>query len=158
IAGAFFYGMAQDDGFPEADPNILKNGNLNWNGTGGDGTGVATDQTGSGTVFQYRWPCCGAGEGGGGGLATDFFEVMAPGVSPYGKPDAGTISRTTGLLQAGDDPVNNQGQWPFLGGSNFAYNPIDPNGLAISSQAGRIFRTTDQGKNWFVIGNPTDLD
>src|SRR5262249_32169268 len=94
----------------------------------------------------------------GKGLATDFFEFMAPGASPYANPDAGTISRTTGLLQAGDDPVNNQGQWPFLGGSNFAYNPIDPNGLAISSQAGRIFRTTDQGKNWFVIGNPTHRD
>jgi subtilisin-like proprotein convertase family protein len=158
IAGAFFYGMAQDDGFPESDPNILSNGNLNWNGPGGDGTGVATDQTGSGTVFQFRWPCCGSGEGSGTGLATDFFKYIGPGASPYVNPDAGTISRTFGLLQAGDDPVNNRGQWPFLGGSNFAYNPIDPNGLAISSQAGRIFRSTDQGKTWFAKGEPGDLD
>ena len=67
LASTLFYGMAQDNGFPVSDPNILTNGNLNWTGPTGDGTGVATDQTGSGTAYQYEWPCCLSGEGPGGG-------------------------------------------------------------------------------------------
>ena len=59
IAGALFYGMAQDNGFPASPSNLLTTGNLNWTGSTGDGTGVATDQTGSGTAYQYEWPCCG---------------------------------------------------------------------------------------------------
>ena len=41
---------------------------------------------------------------------------------------------------------------------NFAVNPIDGNQVIISSNAGRIFSTINQGKSWLVIGNPTDLD
>src|SRR5262249_8439503 len=87
---------------------------------------------------------------------TDFFVVSLGGGQ--------SVGRTFGLLQAGDDPGNNIGEWPFTGGSNFAVNPIDPHGIVISPfgtpgrTGGRIFRTQDQGKNWFVIGNPTDLD
>ena len=32
IAGALFYGEAQDDGFPTSDPNVLTNGNIGWIG------------------------------------------------------------------------------------------------------------------------------
>jgi subtilisin-like proprotein convertase family protein len=143
IGGALFYAMAQDDGFPASDPRVMINGNLNWTGPGGDGTGVATDQTGSGTVYQYKWPCCGGGN-------TSFFQVTFPGGT--------TVGSTRGLLQAGDNPATGQGEWPFTGGSNFAVNPIDPKGVVISSQVGRIFRTTDQAGTWDIIGQPTDLD
>ena len=44
IAGAMFYGSAQDDGGPVSDPNIITNGNITWSGPGGDATGVGTDQ------------------------------------------------------------------------------------------------------------------
>ena len=149
VAGAFFYGMAQDDGFPQSDPNILANGNLNWTGPLGDGTGVATDQTGSGTLYQYKWPCC-------GGDNTNFFQVTFAGSSPISRVGVPGAS----LLQPGDSPGANAGEWPFLSqgfadgrvNSNFAVNPIDPNGIVITSATGRVFRSTDQGKSWFVIG------
>jgi subtilisin-like proprotein convertase family protein len=142
VAGALFYGSAQDDGFPQSDPNELQNGNIGWSGPLGDGGGVATDQTGTGTVYQYAWPCC-------GGNNTDFFLVN--GIGRTGQSGAS-------LLQAGDNPSQNQGQWPNTGAINFAVNPIDPNGIVISSSVGRVFRTTDQGLDWFPIGEPTDLD
>jgi subtilisin-like proprotein convertase family protein len=149
LGGALFYGSAQDDGAPVSDPHLLDNGNLAWAGPGGDYTGVATDQTGSGTSYQYAWPCCGATP-----LASDFFLVTFPG--------GPTVSRVTGLLQAGDDPGNMMGQWPFLGGSNFAVNPIDRTAIVMSSQAGRVFRTagpsTGTGVQWFPIADPGDLD
>jgi subtilisin-like proprotein convertase family protein len=144
IAGALFYGMAQDDGFPVSQANILQTGNLAWRGPGGDGTGVATDQTGSGTAYQFRWPCCGPDS------PTDFFNTLQV------NGNGGTyVSRTQGLLQAGDDPFAGSGQWPFIAGSNFAVHPRNGNILAISSQAGRIFLTTNQGVFWTPIGQPT---
>jgi subtilisin-like proprotein convertase family protein len=147
IAGALFYGNAQDDGFPVSEPDILQTGNIAWRGPGGDGTGVATDQTGSGTAYQFKWPCCGPDS------PTDFFVTLQP------NGDGGTsVSRTQGLLQAGDDPFAGSGQWPFLGGSNFAVHPRSGNILAMSSQAGRIFLTTNQGVFWTPIGEPGQLD
>jgi subtilisin-like proprotein convertase family protein len=150
IAQAEFYGVAQDDGFPVSTPDILDTGYLNWNGPGGDGSGVKVDQTGSGTAFYYKWPCC----GGSNPLPTDFWSVVYP--------VNNEVSRTTGLIQNGDDPGNNVGQWPFLGGSKFAVNPIDGTSIVMSSQAGRIFLTSGpslgQGVQWFPIGDPTDLD
>src|SRR5262249_40314517 len=95
IAGAMFYGQAQDDGFPRSDPNVLNDGNIGWSGSTGDGTGVATDQQGTGTVYQYNWPCC-----GGGG--TNFFQVNG-------------IGRTSGLIQASNNGPVPDPQWPNLG-------------------------------------------
>src|SRR5262249_30802123 len=46
IAQSLFYATAQDDGAPKSVADILRTGNLAWRGIGGDGTGVATDQTG----------------------------------------------------------------------------------------------------------------
>src|SRR5260370_3524812 len=64
-----------------------------------------------------------------------------------------------GLVQGGDGQNTGAGEWPFTNGSNFAVNPIDPNGIAISAfNSGRVFRTQDEGKDWFVVGNPGDLD
>ena len=36
-------------------------------------------------------------------------------------------------------------QWPLTGGANFAVNPVNSSDVVISSSAGRIFSTTDQG-------------
>ena len=140
IANALFYGQAQDDGSPHSNANIIGDptkpgyGIIRWTGPAGDGTGVATDQTGSGTLYQYQWPCC-------GGNVTDFFQVNG-------------VGRTNGLIQSSLPGNVPDPQWPYVGGFNFGLNPINGNQIAISSGAGRIFRTEDQGKNWFVIGDP----
>jgi hypothetical protein len=158
VAGALFYGQDQDTGFPRSTPTVLQTGDIRWNGAGGgrgDGSGVATDQTGSGTVYEYQWPCC-------GGEFTDFFRVNG-------------VARTQGLVQqlvGNVDP-----QWPLLSPAytaagvpvgNFAVNPFvrsrDPGTgqeigqVIISSNAGRIFGTVNNGLQWLVIGEPTDLD
>ena len=88
ISGALFYGVAQDDGFPVSDNHVLDNGNISWSGGSGEGdaSGVKVDQTGTGTAYYYKWPCCGAGP-----LPTDFFSVVLP--------STGEVSRLTGLLQ-----------------------------------------------------------
>jgi subtilisin-like proprotein convertase family protein len=154
IAGALFYGMAQDDGFPQSDPNVLTNGNIQWSGSEGDGTGVATDQTGHGTLYMYQWPCCQGSEQSVSGMppaVTDFFRI-SPGRTENG------VAHTLGLIQRTDGTTVPDPQWPFLGGFNFAVNPVDPNGIVISSAAGRVFRTTNQGQIWFAIGEPTALD
>jgi hypothetical protein len=169
-AQALFYGMAQDNGYPESDPNIFKDGNLGWNGVVGDATGVATDQTGSGTVYEYQWPCC----ENNGGATSDFFQQYQPGMSPY--PTAAgdvTHSRTTGLfILPGSSPGaasgSANGSWPFTGGSNFAINPIvsakDSNGgfdnsqLVMSDQLGNIYRTETSGQHWDLIGPAASLD
>ncbi|MFO0907024.1 MAG: Ig-like domain-containing protein [Isosphaeraceae bacterium] len=143
IAQALLYGQAQDDGFPVSDPNVLTNGNIAWVGPAGDGTGVATDQTGTGTTYRYNWACC-------GGNTTDFFRV-----APNGGVEVG---RTNGLIQqSGGRPVPDP-QWPFLGGFNFGVNPINGDQVVISSGAGRVFRTLDQGNSWQVIAEPSILD
>jgi subtilisin-like proprotein convertase family protein len=152
-AAALFYGSAQDDGFPQSDPNILTNGNLNWQGPGGDGGGIATNQTGidatSGaiqpTLYTYKWPCC-------GGQTTNFFQVATDGQSADG------VGRTFGLIQQSGTGTVPDPQWPFEDVLNFAVNPIDGDQAIISSDAGRIFGTSDQGRTWLVIGDPTALD
>src|SRR5205814_892194 len=132
--------------------DVLDSGDIAWDGPGdGDASGVKTDQTGSGTAFYYKWPCC----GGSNPLPTDFWSVVFPGNNE--------VSRTTGLIQAGDNPgFPSTGQWKYLGGSRFAVNPIDGTAIVMSSSAGRIFLTSGpslgQGVQWFPIGDPTDLD
>ncbi len=141
IAGAMFYGEAQDNGFPVSNPDILLSGvgtvpgTISWSGGTGDGTWGLTDQTGTGTYYDYKWPCC-----GGGG--EQFFQVNGSG-------------RTFGLTQANDNPTVGTGNWPLLGGSKFTVNPIDANGILMSSsRTGRLFRTVDQGVTWFQIAGP----
>jgi subtilisin-like proprotein convertase family protein len=157
--GGMFYGNAQDDGFPVSDPHTLANGDIRWVGPLGDGTGIATDQTGTGTAYSYQWPCCGFFST----LATtDFFLVNDKG--------SGYISRTgtggTSLVQHNNPGIVPDPQWPFLAApvghgttdvvqSNFAVNPINGNQIVIGSQAGRIFRSRDQGRTWGVIADPS---
>ncbi|WP_254054149.1 Ig-like domain-containing protein, partial [Singulisphaera sp. GP187] len=57
-------------------------------------------------------------------------------------------------------------QWPTgsvnygngLMQGNFTVNPIAGDQVMISSAAGRVFSTIDQGRSWQVIANPADLD
>src|SRR5262249_7638577 len=144
--------------------DVLDNGDINWGGTLGDGGGVATDQTGSGTSYEYRWPCC----INNGTLATDFFIVNEFAHNNSGT-SLGSHSRTTGLITGTDIPAMNQGQWPFLGTVNFAVNPIDPSALVISSAgtkttpaaAGNVYLTSGDslgyGVQWFQIANQADM-
>jgi subtilisin-like proprotein convertase family protein len=154
IAGAMFYGSAQDDGIPASDPNVLTDGNISWGGPGGDSSAVATDPAGTGAAYHYMWPCC-------GGNGTDFFQVTNPG--------SGTVGRTVGLLQAQNPGATPDPQWPYTGGFRFAVNPyvsgaVDPTTgasaqeIIMGSGAGRVFRTNDQGVTWFSIGEPSALD
>lgn len=147
IAGSLFYGTNQDTGYPKSTPDILRTGNLVWRGPGGDGTGVATDQTGSGTSYAYLWPCC-------GGQDTNFFRV-AP---VFTDPLSVGIGRTFGLLQQNLPGQTPDPQWPFAGGFNLAVNPLSGNQAIIGSAAGRLFRTQNQALTWFEIGPPAELD
>jgi subtilisin-like proprotein convertase family protein len=144
VAGAMLYGASHANGYPQSDPGVLDNGQTQWfAATSGelDGSDVATDSQGLGTVYQYKMPALGGG-------FTNFFQVDG-------------IGRTFGLLQSPSDP-----QWPGFGQvypglipmGRFAVNPLNGDQLIISSNAGRIFGTTDQGRLWQVIGDPADLD
>jgi hypothetical protein len=162
LAGAFLYGTAQDYG-PHAQSagNLMSSGNIDWlqpfENPLGTGAGVATDQTGSGTSYHYVWPSSLLPLSDP--VTTNFFEVTPPGGAP--------ISRTTGLPLVNGNPGGGLGstpdpEWDFRGGSAFAVIPINNQQIVMSSSggtnAGRIFRTFDQGLNWAVIGNPGDLD
>jgi subtilisin-like proprotein convertase family protein len=155
IGQALFYANAQDDGFPVSDPNILTDGNLNWNGPEGDGSGIASDRTGSGSVYTYQWPCCGTHA-----QLTDFFSVNPNGTFD---PTTGAFpSRTTGLVEVNGSgrppdpqwPVNSFGYGSDIVNSNVVVNPTNGDDLLISSVAGRIFRTGDQGVQWTAVGFP----
>lgn len=173
LSGALFYAATTLRGFPQSDADILQTGNLVWKETGPDsGTGdpitsgggveVVTDPTGRGFVWKYKYPFR-IGTSGGPGGGSDFVQVQRPGFT-------GT-SRTTGLLQAGDNPNTGAGQWPADystpldseeaqddDGSQMAINPYNSRTLMISApQSGRIFRTTNDGLNWFEIGSPAAL-
>ncbi len=142
VAGALFYGEAQDDGFPTSDPNVLTDGNIGWAGSTGDGTDVVTDATGSGTTYQSVWPCCNT-------VGPDeFFQVNG-------------VGRTFGLLQStsvppgGGLPGTPDPQWPFGPSFNFTVNPVDNQEMIIGSGAGRLFETEDQGLIWTELAEPT---
>ena len=138
IRQSLIYGSAQDNGGPQSAGDILSSGNIAHSGAGGDATGVATDQQGKGTVFQFFWPCC-------GGNRTDFFQVDG-------------VGRTNGLLQASNPGPTPDPQWPTTFGANFAVNPLTGQQVIISSAAGRVFGTENQGLFWNVIGDPGALD
>lgn len=128
-----FYGQAQDNGSSASDPAVLTNGNLTWTGPAGDGSGIVTDQTGSGTVYRFNWPCC----GGNGG---NFFQLNG-------------VGRTSGL-----NPQDRM-EWPNVAGFTIAVNPLVGNAanaqLLVGSATGRIYETTNAGAQWFLIADPT---
>jgi subtilisin-like proprotein convertase family protein len=141
VAGALFYGAAQDNGAPSSDPNILSNGNLTWNGTSPfisqvlNSSGVGVDQQGSGTVYQYWFP-------GSGGDYTNFLQ-------------ANGVGRTFGLLQTANGLPTPDSQWSIAGIANFAINPINSNDIVISSNTGNLFTTSNGGVTWFDVGQPS---
>ncbi len=155
IAQSLFYGTTQDNGAPKSVADVLRTGNLAWRGIGGDGTGVATDQTGSGTAYTYMWPCC-------GGDGTNFFQVTLPGTDP----NVRGIGRTFGLLQQNQPGITPDPQWPQGPGAQFTVNPLSGNQIIIGSlgtergitTGGKVFRTRDQAATWFQIADTTDLD
>jgi subtilisin-like proprotein convertase family protein len=142
IAQSLFYSGVQDGAATTSDQNVLSNGNIAWFDNfataQGDGGGVATDQTGTGDIYAYKWPCC-------GGAGTDFFQVNGTG-------------RTFGLLQQSNPGLTPDPQWHFGGVANFAVNPIDGSQAIISSFTGRIFSTADEGRTWLQIADPSVLD
>jgi subtilisin-like proprotein convertase family protein len=172
LAQSLFYGSARENGTTHSSGNPLDNGSLDWTGSVGDAAGVQTDQTGSGTLYQYLWPTYFINPGStlAGGVPSDFFEVTPPGGS--------TFSATNGLVTGISDPSNNAGLWPeprppvgfsyvqAPGGANFAINPVNGQALAMGSPgipgqantSGWIFLTTSGGNNWFPIAQPTDID
>ena len=113
-------------------------------GPGGDATGVATDQQGLGTAYQFFWPSY-------GGNDTDFFQCSdtARSAGPSAVPSA--CSRPRSGLPTPDP------QWPFEAGANFAVNPVNGSDVVISSSVGRIFATQNEGVTWFDIGDPGGL-
>ena len=141
-ADAMYYGSAQDNGGPVSAPNVLTSGNITWGGPGGDATGVATNQQGDGSAYQFFWPCC-------GGNSTDFFQYI-----PVGQSGSGAyIGRTYGLFaQSGSFPSPDPAQWPYEGGANFAVNPVNGADVMISSNTGAIYTTTNSGVTWFNVG------
>jgi hypothetical protein len=142
VAGALFYGNgAAGSGHPQSDPGILTNGDIAWTGPRTAGNGAATDLTGSGTSYHYVFPAS---------AGTNFFQVTLPGALPIG--------RTFGLVQQSQPGPDPDPQWPLAPGFRFAVNPLSGNEIVISSLAGRVFRTEDQGVTWFSIGEPADLD
>lgn len=149
ISRALFYGSAKDTGIPRSAPDILQTGNLLWVGPDGSAMGAATDLTGSGTLYQYRFPCCGDDI-----IATDFFQVEIPPNPSIGR----TGNQGADLFAPGDNPNADAGQWPLRGGGKFAVNTINKNAIAISGiRSGRVYRTLDGGVNWFVIADPADV-
>jgi subtilisin-like proprotein convertase family protein len=181
VSGSLFYGMALNNGIPASSADIINTGNLNWqtyDETGfndllatavdGNGSWIMTDATGGfdriengvvifdpnriGTTYQYRWPCCNNQVNLG---FNDFFIIDFPTTTP--------ISRGTGLAQS---------TWPlgsfnlFTNGTprpfgRFAVNPLTPEALLISSQAGRVYRSSGAdgfGIRWNPIAEPAVLD
>ena len=142
IAGALFYGAAQDNGGPASNPDILSNGNLVWSGTLPsvsqtlNSSGVAVDQQGLGTLYQYWFP-------GSGGDFTNFFQANGTG-------------RTFGLLQAVQRFAHTRSAVDAS-----TVSPISPstrlysNEIVISSQTGNLFATSNGGVTWFDIGQPS---
>ncbi len=166
ISDGLVYGSTEGAGAPQSDPNILTNGNTTWSGGGGSRVvGIATDQQGQGTVYQYVFPSSASAVTN----ATDFFQVNGVGRTfgllqqsdPNGlTPDpqwpyfSGPIGNTT----SNNFPVSINGQGNVLAPGTFTVNPLNGNQIVISSLVGRVFSTENQGSIWSVIANPTDLD
>ncbi len=149
IAKAMFYGAAHRvadvmTGEAIGDSPLMDTGNLSWGQIGrfGRTNYVTTDPTGSGTVYILRRineisP------------TTDFFQIQEAGGTP--------ISRTNGLFRNNPADAQGSGQWTNSV-RRFTVNTIDKNGISMGSNAGRLFSTVDQGRNWFISAEPTDLD
>lgn len=174
LAGALFYGSTEANGvnpnagisYPQSSRTILTTGDTRWRGISDDGivngnvlttgrvtdgAGVVTDQGGLGQVYNFIYPSTIEAPF----VPTDLFQVTAAATA--------TAAYIGGLIQPGDVPGLNQGQWPEFQGSNFAVNPIDANSAVMASKDGRLFLTSGNfsggGANitWTVIATPAEL-
>jgi subtilisin-like proprotein convertase family protein len=161
IAGALFYGGAENIGGQSSDPSLIGNGDIQWSALGlnannpfgpsiatytppgavdtaggiyTNASGTAVDQQGNGTLFQYWSPGQGVGY-------TEFVQVNG-------------VARTFGLLQASNGDPTPDPQWVIRSYANLVVNPVDSDDDLISSSTGNIFESTNQGETWFDIGSP----
>ena len=141
------YGGAQDTGGSQSS-GLLTTGNVAWSsgatGGGGDYMGVATDQTGSGTVYRFLAPADGFPS------PSAFFQING-------------TDYVNGLDSMAGDPQTEWGYGPVGEGPDlvvglFQVNPINGNQIIISSSQGTVYRTEDQGLDWFPLGTPSQLD
>lgn len=184
----FFYGTTQDVGIFQSDPDILKkgsagygnlsanvdsvNGGNQWTiGNGGTidrgtGGGLATQQTfkvgDAGTLYAYRVSEDSVGIDGGYGSPTPAYNAVSS-PAPAGRPSTdtvrvNTVGKTFRLYQTANPGNTPDAQWQFRQGYNLTVNPLSGDQMLISSQAGRVFATTDRGNLWSEIGNPGALD
>jgi subtilisin-like proprotein convertase family protein len=166
-SGGLFYGNTMNNGFPVSDPNVLDNGNIFWSGPLGTGTGITTDQTGSGTAYSFQWP----GFGIFSQLATTNFFVVNPNGAGYSSR-TGTGGTSLVLGPTTGNNLNPDVEWPFqaqfvptgpnspdaiVPNSRPAVNPIEGDQLVVSSSTGRVFRSRDQGRTWSIIADPATL-
>jgi subtilisin-like proprotein convertase family protein len=167
-SGGLFYGNTMNNGFPVSDPNVLDNGNIFWSGPLGTGTGITTDQTGTGTAYSFQWP----GFGIFSQLATTNFFVVNPAGGGYSSR-VGSASGASLVVGVNGNNLAPDTEWPFqaqfvptgpnspdaiVPNSRPAVNPIEGDQLVISSSTGRIFRSRDQGFTWSIIADPATLD
>ena len=145
IAGALFYGAAQDNGGPFSASNILSTGNLQWSVSPGntswvlDSSGVAVDQQGLGTVDQYWFPG-----------TPRRWQLRLHQFLP-GRRRRSDLRPVPGQRR----PAHSR---PAMGDregvANIALDPVNDQDAIISSSTGRIFSTTNEGGTWFDIGDP----
>jgi subtilisin-like proprotein convertase family protein len=158
IAQSLLYGAARRQGDIQVSPNDLGQGAIVWDddpfGNGNPGAVaarigranyVAADQTGGGNVYilrrindmPFETPTNPQNP-------VNFFQISKNGGTP--------ISFTNGLFQSTTDATG-AGQWTN-NVKTFAVNPIDPAGIVMGSDAGRLFLTRDMGLNWNAKGEP----
>ena len=161
IANAMFYAIspAADIGAPVSSSNAVTSGSPVYFNNTDAGTWVGVDPSGAGNAYQFQ-----AGLNYLGVTSTDFFRFIGDGNAT---PDRGGISRTNGLFTPGG-ATGGTAQWqqlsffpgflpaiPTFGQATI--NDRDPNALMLGSGTGRVYRTTDKGKNWFQVAAPADV-
>ena len=157
VAGALFYAQSTTkqsaSGAPDSAPDLLPAAispgtpppPAPWparaKSCGTTGGSVATDPSGTGTVYQYHNPCC-------GGTLPNFFLVNG-------------VGQTNGLLSAGGP--NPDPQWPNVGPSpappapRSAPSPSIRSTTSRSSSARRpvnVYATSNQGRQWVPVATP----
>ena len=119
---------------------------------------VATDQQGSGQLYQYIYTSNLGNDGTSQNSLspTDFFQVTPAG--------SNATSRVSGLVPTSNDqPGLNEGEWAEYDSNNFAVNPFDSTAIVTGSLTGDVFltfgnNTGGTGKVWKQIATGSNLD